>query len=132
MSVRTSRNICLAGCSAFLLVACGGGGQPAITSTVTVSATPSVRVSTTTAATTTKAATDSSAEVSRVIANRGEIICLMFELQGMNQETLDEVGKYVVTTPAFKLSKQQAIQVIQGSVETYCPAFSRPIAEVFG
>lgn len=56
----------------------------------------------------------------------------MFQTQGMNQKTLDDVAHYVLTTPAIKLSKQQAIQVIRGSVETYCPQFSQQIAAVFG
>ena len=71
-------------------------------------------------------------DVDRVIDSRGDVVCLMFQTQGLNQKILDQAATYVLTTPAIKLSKQQAIKVIQGSVETYCPEFSQQIAEVFG
>jgi hypothetical protein len=71
-------------------------------------------------------------DVNRVISSRGEVVCLMFQTQGLNQTTLDQVAQYVLTTPAIKLSKQQAIQVIQGSVEADCPQYSQQIARAFG
>lgn len=106
-----------------------------MTSTVTVSATAtsasaSVNVPTTT--TTTAPASASADEVNRVINTRGDVVCLMFQTMGMNQDTLDKVAEYVMTTPAIKLSKLQGQQVIRGSVETFCPEFSQQIAEVFG
>jgi hypothetical protein len=115
------------------LSACGGGSGA--TETKTVTATASANSSSATAApasTTAPQATADGDDVNRVISSRGDVICLMFQTQGMNQKTLDEVAQYVLTTPAIKLSKQQSIQVIQGSVETYCPQFSQQIAEVFG
>jgi len=67
-----------------------------------------------------------------VIASRGDVVCLTFQTEGLNQKTLDEVAQYVMTTPATPLTKQQGIAVIEGSVETYCPQFSTQIAQVFG
>lgn len=130
---RTVARVIAAFASALMLAACGGGGQPAVTSTVTVSATATSASASVIVPTTTTAPTSASAdEVNRVINTRGDVVCLMFQTMGMNQDTLDEVAHYVMTTPAIKLSKLQGQQVIRGSVETYCPEFSQQIAEVFG
>ena len=75
--------------------------------------------------------------VDRVINSRGEIMCLILQTGTysnggkLNQKTLDQAAEYIMTAPAMKLTKQQGVQVIQGSVETYCPEFSIVIASVF-
>ena len=125
---------CSIGCAAVLLSACGGGSQNTVTSTVTVSASTS-SIAAPAAPTNSASATasaESDGDVNRVISSRGDVVCLMFQTMGMNQDTLDKAAEYVMTTPAIKLSKIQGQQVIRGSVETYCPEFSEPIAEVFG
>src|SRR5262245_37319336 len=70
--------------------------------------------------------------VDRVIDSRGDVVCLTFRVKGLTQDSLDEMATYLLTVPATKLSRQQVIEVIEGSVETYCPEYSSQIAEVFG
>jgi len=117
------------------LASCGGSSETATEASVqTKTVTQTVTASTTATATASPSGLPraSEAEIQRVIETRGDVVCLMFQTQGMNQKTLDDVAVYVLSTPAIKLTKQEAIQVIRGSVESYCPEFSKPIASVFG